>query len=307
MFRRPVFTAIYSTCIAMVIFVSRGSAFSEKGGIPVRFHLPQVSVRTSIEGEGHRFLRRFLRNEVEVKAATPLPHDVEKFLLDALPVPYDNACKEMVATWGLGARTVPSIRVLAKHVGQGDSGWHILVVFRCACDPETFGKQYYDERLMCLSIGPGRTALEMIPHEPDRERDSHLSRIGIPGAMWFREGQLLAVPIETSSENPCCDGPYAIEERKIFLLQLTGEGFRPVGEVLLSREEYEHDDVEGDRTTIYSADYEVVRDPTGNVIRIRSNYRVTRTEADTGRSETIEKGKKEFAFDGKESKFVPVR
>ncbi len=299
--------AIYSACIATMILVSGGSAVSEEGGIPVRFHLPQVSVRTSIEGEGHRLLRRFLSNEFEVKAATPLSPDVERFLLDALPAPYDNACETMVATWGLGARNVSSIRVLARDVGQSDSRRHILMAFRCACDPETFGKQYYDERMMSLSIGPGRTALEMIPHEPDRERDSHLSRIGIPGAMRFREGKLFAVPIETSSENPCCDGPYALEERKTFLLQLTGEGFKPVGEVLLSREEYEHDDVEGDRTTIYSADYHVVRDRTGNVVRIRSNFRVTRTEADSGRIETTEKGRKEFVFDGKERRFVPVR
>lgn len=307
MIRRQTFTFI-SACFAAAIFASGSSAVSsEEGSVPVRFHLPQVSARTTVVGECHRSLRKAFAAGAEVKSVMPLPRETEQFLLGALPTPYDNACEEMVATWGLGARSVPSVRVLATHVGPGDSGWHILMAYRCACDPETFGKEYYDERLMFLSIGAERSALVMIPHEPDRELDSHLSRIGIPGAMRFREGQLLAVPIETSSENPCCDGPYALDQRKTFLLQLTGEGFKPVGEVLLSREEYEHDDVEGDRTTIYSADYEVVRDPTGNVTRIRSNYRVTRTEADSGRSETIEKGRKEFVFDGKERKFIPVR
>jgi hypothetical protein len=181
------------------------------------------------------------------------------------------------------------------------------MAYRCACDPETFGKEYYDERLMFLSIGAERSALVMIPHEPDRDLDSHLSRIGIPVAMRVREGPILDVPIETSSENPCCDGPYALKEKKKVLLHLTKDGFNPAGEVLLTREEYEHDDVDGDRTTMYEADCEAVRDSTGNVSTILSNYRVVRTEEYSGRSETIEKGRKVFVFDGKGRKFIPVR
>lgn len=307
MIRRHSFTVI-SACFVAAIFASGSPAISsEEGSVPVRFHLPQVSARTTVVGKSHRLLRKVFVAGAEVKSVMPLPREAEQFLLGALPAPYDNACEEMVATWGLGARSVPSIRVLATHVGPGDSGWHILTAYRCACDPETFGKEYYDERIMFLSIGAVRSALAMIPHEPDRDLDSNLSRIGIPAEMRVREGPVLAVPIETSSDNPCCDGPYALKERKTFYLHLTEDGFGPAGEVLLSREEYEHDDVDGDRTTMYDADCEAVRDSTGNVSRLVSNYRVVRTEEYSGRSETIEKGKKIFVFDRKERKFVPGR
>ena len=300
-------STVLSSCVAAAVLASAGGAIDAgEVGRPARLHLPQLPVRTVIEGDGHRLLSRFFRDAARERPGAPLPREVETLLLDALPAPYDNACRELAEVWGLGARGVPSMRFLAGHAGPAESRRRVLLAFRCGCGPEIFGKEYIDERLVALGIGADRSALAVIPHDPDVDRDSNLSRIGIPATMRVGDGPAWDVPIETSSENPCCDGPYSLREMKTFLLIPAADGFDPAGEILISREEYDHDDVDGDTTTKFKADAGAVRDPLGNVVRIVSNYRVTRTDEESGRVETIEAGKKEFAFDPKARRFVPA-
>jgi len=86
--------------------------------------------------------------------------------------------------------------------------------------------------------------LRLVPLADDCDNCSDLYHLDFSDTFPLSEGDLVAVAVTDSSDNPCCDGPSAWRRESLLYVVL------PAGEIALkverSREDYQHDDENGD-------------------------------------------------------------
>ncbi|MBU4404492.1 MAG: hypothetical protein KKG79_02645, partial [Acidobacteria bacterium] len=145
-------------------------------------------------------------------------------------------------------------------------------IYRCFSAYAGYRDEFYDERLAVLFIDPDKSSLVLVPHAGNCASCSDLSHIRFDQVLQCAATPLVSLLIATSNNNPCCDGPFRSNEERINYYVLQDSEVKLAASVLRHREESEHDDLNGDMTTIYDAKISEHRDRDGNVTHIGSRY-----------------------------------
>jgi hypothetical protein len=231
-----------------------------------RANLPQPDHRIPISGQVRDSLAVSLA-EADTGRAGALPSGVEKLLIDLLPEAFRMACGEMVEHWGTIAEGTARWWVRELYRLQEAESLTLLVAYRCGSTWPDYA-QFYDERLAVLTLEPSGDRLRLVPVAEDCSNCSDLYHLELSQTFPLPQGRLVELVATNSSDNPCCDGPTAwnVERRLLLLL--------PETELALSlervREDYYHDDVEGDTEVTCTSQIDYRRDPTGCLTEVLS-------------------------------------
>jgi len=250
-----------------------------------RTNLPHMTKQIVISDTNHATVKRFF-GSLKSNTSHGLNEDIERILLDILPENYQAGCQEMISYWGTVAEGTAKLSVRAlfiRDTGQKDAK-QVLLAYRCFSTYEGYRDQFYDERLAVLLINSTTSSLVLMPHAEDCKNCSDLSHIRFGQVVQRDATPLVSLLIMTSNNNPCCGGPFQSSEERIHYYVFQETGVKLVASVLQHREEYAHDDVDGDITTIYDARVIFQRDQSGNVSHIVSQYSLKKNEElqDTG-------------------------
>lgn len=244
-----------------------------------RINLPQMEKSVAIPDNCHTVLVDFF-GVIDSDTSIVLNTTVEQILLDILPEEYRSGCREMILHWGTvayGTATM-SVRVLFYTTTGEDEISHVLMVYRCFSLYEGYRDQFYDERLASLTIKPAGSSLIMLPHAKDGNNLSDLSHITLNRVVQCAGVPMICLRIESSNDNPCCGGPYNYSEILLNYYIQDSTEFKLVASVIKHREDYYHDDVEGDLDVIYDAKITLQKDQNGNISSIVSHYSVRENE-----------------------------
>lgn len=251
-----------------------------------RINLPHMTKQVVISDTNHATLKEFF-GSLKSNTSHVLNESIERILLDILPEDYQAGCQEMISYWGIVAEGTAKLSVRAlfiRDTGKNETK-QVLLVYRCFSTYEGYRDQFYDERLAVLLINPTTSSLVFMPHAEDCKNCSDLSHIRFDQVIQRDTATpLVSLLILTSNKNPCCDGPFQSSEERIHYYLFHETGVKLVASVLRHREEYAHDDIDGDLTTIYDARVIVQKDQSGNVSQIVSHYSLKKNEElqDTG-------------------------
>ncbi|UCG60928.1 MAG: hypothetical protein JSV52_11440 [Candidatus Zixiibacteriota bacterium] len=256
-----------------------------------RVNLPLTDVQVSIEGEAQEALRVFFSNFVMTDTAT-LGEQVEEILIGMVPIAYDSGCTSMIGHWGSDPTNVPGslFRPIYVYTGKDPASVVVLMAYRCFSYRDYYRDTYYDERLTTLTITESETKLAFLPHWWKCKDILALSKISVAESYHIVGDILLSLVFSMSGENPCCNGPFSCDEEKINYYLIGEGGVRPVASVVKHKEDYYHNDVEGDTEVIYDAEITVVEDADGNALEIVSVYTIKEND------ELREEGTLRFIF-----------
>jgi hypothetical protein len=236
-------------------------------------NLPRVNEEVRISGEAHSTLKRYFAGE-EGHRSGGLPPDVEKTLVAHLPPPIVKGCDDMVSHWGAVAEGTATLsaRVLGAEKKDAAGNSRVFLAVRCYSSYREYREKYLDERISVLTVRKGESVLALVADGVDRKNDAELSRLGRVNAYAVEGGTLGAIEIDASNDNPCCDGPFAYRERRIGFILLRKDAVDYAGFLVREREEFDHDDEEGDQVTRYVADVTEERDRGGRFTGFRARY-----------------------------------
>ncbi len=232
-------------------------------GAEARLNLPQRALVVPLSAEAANVARR---NFVRTTSQAKLPADLQRLFIANLPRELRGACAGLMETWGntLSGTEEWSVRALSR---EPTSVW---LAFRCRTRFPDW-KQYYDERL--AAFRPEAGVLEFFPLGPDAENDSSLYHVEFAESIVLEGVEGEAFRVTSTTDNPCCGGPTAISEERLVIYIRTTQGFKEALSVLTRREENDHDDVDGDTDTVYSAEVKYERDSKGKVASVVANFR----------------------------------
>ncbi|MGH9804391.1 MAG: hypothetical protein ACRD4D_04400 [Candidatus Acidiferrales bacterium] len=191
--------------------------------------------------------------------------ELEQNLLELLPSELRDACPRLTYYWGDNAQGTArwSIRSLAWQLRSGTI--EALIAYRCGSTHPDYA-DYYDERLGLLVFESSGARLRLIPLADDCDNCSDLYHLDYSDSFPLPEGELVAVTVTDSSDNPCCDGPSAWRRESLLYLVL------PAGDIALqfdrAQENYDHDDEAGDTEEICNSEITYRRAPEGELIEI---------------------------------------
>jgi hypothetical protein len=266
-----------------------------------RLNLPQVQTHIVISESDHATLKRYF-GSLEHGTGHELDEGIGRILLDILMEDYQTGCQDMISFWGTVAEGTAhlSVRVLfVRDPGKTDSK-QVLLTYRCSSTYEGYRDHFYDERLAVLLITPTTSSLALMPHAEDCHNCSDLSRIRFGEVIQHDATSLVSLLVMTSNRNPCCDGPIQFSEERIDYYLFQETGVKLVASVLRHREDYTHDDVDGDVTTIYESKITVHKDQRGNVSHIGSHYSLSTNGA------LQETGELTYSWDSEKREFNQI-
>ena len=262
--------------IGIVIFLIWATLFTPCipevfGGI----NLPQRNTHIAISDANHATLKRYF-SSFKYNPENELNGDTERILCDILPEDHRTGCQDMISYWGSVAEGTGnfSVRVVFIRDTAKKNTKQVLLSYRCFSTYEGYRDQFYDERLAVLLIKPATSSLVLMPHAEDCNNCSDLSHIRFSQTYQRDSAPLVSLLISTSNDNPCCGGPFQSSEERINYYLFHETGVKLVASVIRHREEYAHDDVDGDMKTIYDARITVQKDQKGNITQIKSHYTV---------------------------------
>lgn len=229
-----------------------------------RVNLPQPARTIPVSEQARQTLETALA-EADAPPAQTLPPGVERLLIDFLPEEFRAACAEMIMHWGTIAEGTARWSARALYRLQEADALTLLLAYRCGSSYPGYA-DYYDERLAVLTLEPGGGRLRLLPVAEDCSNCSDLYHLEFSQTFPLARGGLVELVATNSSDNPCCDGPTAWNvERRLFLLL-------PEEELILSlereREEYYHDDVDGDLEVTCASQIDYHREPTGRLSEV---------------------------------------
>jgi len=227
-------------------------------------NLPQPAHTIPVPEQARQILEAAL-GEVDAAPTQAFPPGVERLLLDLLPEGFRAVCTEMIMHWGTIAEGTAGWSARPLYQLQEAESHALVVAFRCGSSYPGYA-DYYDERLAVLTLEPGAGHLRLLPVAEDCSNCSDLYHLEFSQTFPLAQGELVELVATNSNENPCCDGPTAWSvERRLFLLL-------PEQELILSlerdREEYYHDDVDGDLEVTCASQIDYHRDPASRLSEV---------------------------------------
>ena len=207
-----------------------------------QINLPQIDTTLTLPEDARAALEPSLR-QAAAEGRIVLSIETEQQLIELLPSELRDACPRMIHYWGDYAQGTARWNVRALDWQARPDRLGALLAFRCGSSLSDYA-QAYDERLALLAFEPGAARLQLIPLAEDCDNCSDLFHLEFSRSFPLPEGELAELVVASSSDNPCCDGPSAWRQEELLYFVLPG------GDVALkverSREDYQHDDENGD-------------------------------------------------------------
>lgn len=227
-----------------------------------RLDLPQVSQTVALGKEAAAALRGHF---VSSLSRSDLPEQIQKILVDSLPNDFRSACGEMLESATHTAEW--SVRVLSHEPKQA---W---LAFRCSSRaPEL--RDYYDERLGFILTDAG--TLKLFALGPN-VNDSKLYHIEFAERFPIEGATATAFRVVSSTDNPGVGVITLVNEERLVAFADTRAGFHEILSLQTAKNENDHDDVEGDYVTAYSAQVKMDRDAQNRVHAIVARFSETAT------------------------------
>jgi hypothetical protein len=139
----------------------------------------------------------------------------------------------------------------------------------------------------------------MLAHAEDGDNLSELSQISLDQIVQCNGIPLACLRIESSNDNPCCDGPYDYNESLLNYYIPDSTGFKLVASVVKHREDYYYD-IDGYLAVIYDANITLQENQDGNISKIVSRYSLKEDE------EFLEIGEINFIWNDEKGEFEPA-
>jgi hypothetical protein len=243
-----------------------------------RLNLPQLDTSVTISGKNFTLLRDYfsiLPDTTEI-----LAFEIVAVLLKIFPLDYRQACAEMITHWGTVAEGTMQnmIRLIFSQHKPDAEITQALLVFRCFSNYDYYLNNFYDERLALLQLHTQSATLRLLPIADNCLRCTDLYRIHFAEVVQKEGPLIISLKIESSSENPCCDGPYWYKEEQVQLFSISVGKVRNSVRLLKHKEENFHDDVEGDLTIIYNGYFDYLKNPQGQLHSIITQFNITENE-----------------------------
>jgi hypothetical protein len=228
-----------------------------------RLNLPQTTAGSQLSSVAAAAARDFFKTPGH---AGPLSEKLAHELAESLPPEFASACRGMIEHWGAEARGTEfwSVRILAPEAGK------IWLAFRCGSGLPVYAESY-DERLAVLDLSAG--SLAFVPLGSDAENDSTLYHLRFNRVLPLPNASGIALAVNTSTDNPCCDGGDQVTEERLVVLMSESRGLRQVLNVIRERHDYIHDDEDGDSEVIYKASLAFEPESEGRIVSVTARYR----------------------------------
>ncbi len=235
--------------------------------LPATLHasldLPQIEARIKIPESTVALARQYWRQGPR-GAALPLP--LTKQLLASIPSELTGGCRQMISYWGQIAEGTERWSVRSLHAG-GNNAW---LAFRCGSTAHEYAESY-DERLAVLRLDEG--VLEFVSVRQVLEGESFMFHLKFDVELPLPTGTGIAFRVSSSTDNPCCDGGDRTSEERLVVFATDSGAMRQVLSVVVGRNDYSHDDVDGDGETTYQAQVQFAHDASGRTITATSRFR----------------------------------
>ncbi|HET7840087.1 MAG TPA: hypothetical protein VFM21_00705 [Terriglobia bacterium] len=225
--------------------------------------LPQIEARIKIQDSTVALARGYWRG---VPRSETLPVALQKGLIQSLPAELTGGCRQMISYWGQIAEGTERWSVRSLHAG-GNTAW---IAFRCGSTAHEYAESY-DERLAVLRLDEG--ILEFVPVRPVLEGESFMFHLKFDEELPLPAGTGIAFRLSSSTDNPCCDGGDRSSEDRLIVFATDSGATRQVLSVVIGRDDYSHDDVDGDGETVYKAQVHFESDASDHVIAATASFR----------------------------------
>lgn len=225
--------------------------------------LPQIEARVKLQASTAVLARQYWR---EGPRDATLPPPLEKQLIASLPAELTGGCRQMISYWGQIAEGTERWSVRSLHAG-GNTAW---LAFRCGSSAHEYAESY-DERLAMLRLNEG--VLDFVSVRPVLEGEWFMFHLKFDEDLPLPAGTGIVFRVSSSTDNPCCDGGDRSSEERLVVFAADSGAPRQVLAVVTAKDDYSHDDVDGDGETTYQAQVSFDRDSSGRVIAATTRFR----------------------------------
>jgi hypothetical protein len=238
-----------------------------------RLNLPQSEEKAVLSAPARQALEAAI-GATSGSGSFALASEPAAQVVQSLPKDFGDSCREMVGSWGAGAKETARWTIRSLYSFREVGGTEVVLALRCGSTaPEV--QAYYDERPAILSLTQGSGSLGLVPLAADCLNCAMFYHLEFSQTFSVVEMRLAELRVSYVNDSPCCDGGDQKSGEQLVILGLPdGKTVRAVEQ---STEELSHDDSveDGDSDTACRAKIDYSRDRAGNVESIRTETRCT--------------------------------